>query len=177
MASADAQERQPVTIGFVGLEDDPRLGALTIYTGLVLRPAVEPVDGAKSAVQASRMVGRALKLAFELEPRTAIDAASAEAAVRQLATEKGARFVLLDLPAAMIDGVVRATGDLQVLLFNVSAGDERLRAIDCARHLFHTAPSDGMLTDALAQYLARMGWNTVLLLVGPRDADAAMAEL
>jgi ABC transporter substrate binding protein (PQQ-dependent alcohol dehydrogenase system) len=63
--------------------------------------------------------------------------------------------------------------DKQVLLFNVSAPDDSLRAADCMPNVVHTYPSEAMLSDALVQYLDTKGWMQILVLQGPTPEDAA----
>jgi ABC transporter substrate binding protein (PQQ-dependent alcohol dehydrogenase system) len=172
---AGAAERTPVPIGFLGLDDDPRHAAVELYTGLLLRPAVRPVDGARTALQAGRIVGRALGVDFQIREASAADAAGLAAAATRLAEDR-VHYVLLDLPAAEIEAVTAVLADEDILLFNVSAEDDRLRGEGCSANLFHTIPSLAMRTDALAQYLARMAWHDVLLLTGPLPQDEVEAR-
>lgn len=165
----------PVTLGYVGLADDPRHRPLRLYTGVVLRPEVRPVDGARLAIKDARAVGRALDLAFGLEEATVAGAEEAAAAVERLAGEKGVRFVLADLPAPMLAQLAAAPAGKGVVLLNVSATEDVLRGASCAPNLFHTIPSQAMLADALAQYAALMQWRRILLVAGPERADEALA--
>ena len=74
-------------------------------------------------------------------------------------------------PAVLVDEVARATKDLDVLLFNISARDDVLRQEQCQSHLLHVIPSHAMTTDALAQYLISKKWREALVLTGPRTED------
>jgi ABC transporter substrate binding protein (PQQ-dependent alcohol dehydrogenase system) len=58
-------------------------------------------------------------------------------------------------------------------VINAGHGADALRQADCRRNLFHTAPSDRMKADALAQALSARRWQHVLLLAGPTADDAA----
>jgi ABC transporter substrate binding protein (PQQ-dependent alcohol dehydrogenase system) len=62
------------------------------------------------------------------------------------------------------------------MVFNTGLDDDALRGARCAAHLLHTFPSQQMLTDALAQYLAARSWRKVLLLQGPLPGDQSQAE-
>lgn len=76
-----------------------------------------------------------------------------------------------DLVLALADQAgARAT------IFNAAAPDEALRGADCRANLLHTAPSDQMLADALAQYLAWKRWDEWVLIHGSHPEDLALAE-
>ncbi|MEM9797459.1 MAG: ABC transporter substrate-binding protein [Pseudomonadota bacterium] len=90
---------------------------------------------------------------------------------------------LTESPFLLIDGaadVQTTIADLPeadgALLFNVSSGDGTLRDGACRANLLHTAVSDAMRTDALAQFLVQRRWTDLALITGPQDADAAFAE-
>jgi ABC transporter substrate binding protein (PQQ-dependent alcohol dehydrogenase system) len=73
---------------------------------------------------------------------------------------------------ALLD-LARRLKDNPVLLFNVSAPEDSLRAADCMPNVVHTYPSEAMLADALVQYLDTKGWMQILVLQGPTPEDAA----
>jgi ABC transporter substrate binding protein (PQQ-dependent alcohol dehydrogenase system) len=173
-APVPAQEPAPATFAYLGLADDPRYRPVEIYAGLVLRPEIRPVDGARTAMRDARIVGRALRVAFALEEIAVEDLAGATAAIERLTAGKGVHFVLVDLPAPMVAGLTRATAGRDVLLLNVSAREDVLRGEFCAAHLLHVIPSQAMLADALGQYAAAMQWREILLLVGPSKEDEAL---
>ncbi|MCS6878538.1 MAG: branched-chain amino acid ABC transporter substrate-binding protein [Geminicoccaceae bacterium] len=171
-----AQERAKVTLGYVGLENDPRHRELETYANVPIRPAIVPLDGAAVAMRDARAIGRAIGVELVLEAVRAKDLEGALAAVERLAGEFGARFVLVDLPDEMVAELAARTRGRELVLLNVSARDDRLRGEACAPHLFHVIPSRAMLADALAQHLAFMNWREVLLLVGPEPEDERWGE-
>jgi len=63
----------------------------------------------------------------------------------------------------------------RALVINASATGDRLRAEDCRANLLHVAPSDAMLTDALAQYLVWKRWTDWFLIEGSHPEDQALA--
>lgn len=63
----------------------------------------------------------------------------------------------------------------RALVFNALATDDALRGADCRANLLHVAPSDAMMTDALAQYLAWKRWDKVVLIAGSHPEDQALA--
>jgi ABC transporter substrate binding protein (PQQ-dependent alcohol dehydrogenase system) len=172
-----AQEAPPakVTFGYLSIEDDPRHAALETYANLVLRAAIDPFQGAETALRDGRIMGRALKLEFALERVEGTDAAALQAGLERLYTEQQVRFFLVDAPGDVVATLAQATRGRDLLLVNVSAADGSLRGAACAPHLLHVAPSLAMLTDALAQYAAFKQWERILLVRGPRAEDRTLA--
>ena len=68
------------------------------YTGLTLRDRRRPLGGAMTALQESRVVGRALGLKFKLVERNLKPQADATNAIEALMRDEGIRVFLLDLP-------------------------------------------------------------------------------
>jgi len=62
------------------------------------------------------------------------------------------------------------------ILFNARSGAVALRSEDCRANLFHTAPSDAMRADAVAQFLVWKQWTDWYLIGGSNPADAALTE-
>lgn len=173
---AVSAERQPFPIGYLGIEDDPRHAALETYARLVLRPAVDPLDGARVAMRDARIVGRATGLDFRLEEARVRDPAGLPAAFDRL-YDAGVRFFLADLESALLVDIARHAAGREALLFNISEPDDALRGEKCAANLLHVIPSRSMLTDALAQFLAAKEWRRVLMLHGPLPEDGELAGI
>lgn len=171
-----ASERQPFPIAYLGLEDDPRHAAIETYARLVLRPAIDPLDGAKVAMRDARVAGRATGLDFQLEVARVRDQSELTGAFDRL-FEQGVRFFLVDLEAELLRQLAQHAADREALLFNISAADDALRGEHCAKNVLHVIPSRSMLTDALAQFLAHKQWRKVLLLHGPLAEDAELAAI
>ena len=172
-AAAGAEE---FVFAYVGLADDPRYVVESRYTGLILKQPYPPLSGARMAIRDSRIVGRSLGITFKLVERTLGAGEDAAAAMRALNREAGAKVFLVDLPAAMLRAAAGRLADAPLLLFNVRNRDDDLRNQACAANLYHAIPSYRMLTDALAQYLAKKRWTKALILRGPSDADHAYAD-
>jgi ABC transporter substrate binding protein (PQQ-dependent alcohol dehydrogenase system) len=162
---------------YLGRSDDPAYFERKSYTGLKLRELKPPVAGARAGIKDARIPGRAAGLGFELVEIQLDPATSAtEAISSRLANNRNSVF-LLDLPEAEVIELAhffRARSD--VVLFNIRHATDRLRAEDCSAAMFHTIPSQSMLTDALAQYLVGMNWRRVLLLASESETDNAMAD-
>ncbi len=161
---------------YVGIEDDPYYTAGRRYTGLTLKQPYPPLSGAKMAIRDSRIIGRSLGVKFKLA-ETALDPGEdAAAVIEALHRETGAQVFLLDLPVATLRATASKLMDTPLFLFNVRNRDNDLREENCAPNLFHAVPSYRMLTDALTQYLFKKGWQKVLMLRGPAEADQAYAD-
>jgi ABC transporter substrate binding protein (PQQ-dependent alcohol dehydrogenase system) len=174
---ASAQDEvRTLTIGYLQIADDPRYEQHRAYTGLRLRDRKRPVDGAVAAIRESRVIGRALKIKFELETEEVADADEMAAAILRLKDARNARFFVLDAPAEALQSVAALLGGEGLLLFNVTDPSDSLRGRKCARVLMHTFPSRAMLMDGLAQYLRTKGWDEALVLKGPLPEDAALTD-
>ncbi|MGI9508430.1 MAG: ABC transporter substrate-binding protein, partial [Geminicoccaceae bacterium] len=86
----------------------------------------------------------------------------------------GARLLVIDAPAAQLLEVADLAEAEGALLFNVSAGDDRLRTEDCRANIFHITPSRAMKADGLAQYLAWKRWREWFLIHGTAEEDLLM---
>ena len=166
---AATAEAPVVSIFYLSRVDDPAYAQHRSYAGLALRDKHQPVDGARIAMRESQVRGRALGMRFALDEQELAPGADAVEAIRAA----GPRAVLIDLPLGELEAVVAALGDRDdLILFNIRHPDNELRGQGCAPALVHTLPSDAMLADAVAQYLAARNWRRVLALVG-EDADSA----
>ena len=99
---------------------------------------------------------------------------TAEAEMQRL-LDSGTRFIVLLADEAMTVRLADLAGD-RALLFNAGASGDMLRNADCRANLLHTAPSDAMLADALAQFLVWKRWNEWFLIEGSHPEDTALAE-
>ncbi len=172
---ASNDEMQKVTIGYAEIVDDPRYEEKRAYARIRVKPQHRPVAGAEVAIGESRILGRALKMKFDLLRIEAESAAGLTEQIRRTNKESGVQFFIVDADAEVISSIVRATQETEILLFNISDYSDQLRAANCHFQLVHVIPSYAMLTDALSQYLVFKKWREVLLLKGPEPQDAAIA--
>ncbi|MDB5538258.1 MAG: hypothetical protein JWP26_2699 [Devosia sp.] len=172
--SSAALAEGPVAIGYLGLQDDPRYHPDIVYTRIEIAPGGNPVDGATMGIDDLKVVSDAVGQTVSLDHQEAADAASLTAKVQAMVTA-GEHFIILDLPAELVEQVAMATKDLPVTLINATAPEDRLRSL-CLPNLLHTASSDRMNADAMVQYLRTRNWTKVLMLVGPLERDKAMAD-
>lgn len=88
--------------------------------------------------------------------------------------DAGVTYVVTLADAGTTVRLADLAGD-RALLFNAMASDDSLRGGDCRANLLHTAPSDAMLADALAQYLVWKKWTDWYLIEGSHPEDQALA--
>jgi ABC transporter substrate binding protein (PQQ-dependent alcohol dehydrogenase system) len=133
------------------------------------------VAGARLAIEDNNTTGRFTGQRFALDEVRVKADEDAGAAALALA-DRGSAFVLADLPPEALLQAADAGRARGLMVFNVSAPDERLREEDCRANVIHTAPSRAMLADALAQYLVWKRWRNWLLVSGSHPQDKLLAE-
>lgn len=138
-------------------------------------PEHEGILGARLAAADNNTTGRFLGQHFSVTEREVPSDGDALPAFREL-VEAGNSFIVVDAPADPLLQMADSVRDRDVLIFNAGAEDDRLRNGDCRNNIMHVAPSRSMLTDALAQYLARKRWSDWFLVIGPDPRDALFAE-
>lgn len=168
--SALAADPIGLKIGYLGRVDR----AETI--SLLEQPASNNgVAGAQLAIEDNNTTGKFLGQSFSLEAARLNGGDDPVAAMIQLA-DLGVSLIIVALPAEMLLKVADAARARRVVLFNVSAADDRLRQGDCRADVIHVAPSRSMLADALAQYLIWKHWRRWLLVLGSHDQDKLYAD-
>jgi len=138
-------------------------------------PPDEGLAGARVGIGDNNTTGRFTGQRFELEEAVLPEDADVPAALRDL-TAKGLKLVIADLPAAQLAALADMPEAKDVILLNVAAKDDELRAEQCRANLMHIMPSRAMLADALVQYLVLKRWRNVFLVVGPHPADRAYGD-
>jgi ABC transporter substrate binding protein (PQQ-dependent alcohol dehydrogenase system) len=163
-----------VTIGFLGLANDVRYHPQVAYTRIQIAPALNPVEGARMAIDDMKVVDNAVGIGVTLDEQEAKDGNDAVAKVRAMATA-GERFAVLDLPGDLVNQVALASKDLKITLINTTAPEDALRSL-CLPTLMHSGASDRMLADTYMQFLRHRNWNRVLILYGHETRDKEMAD-
>ena len=129
--------------------------------------------GALLATADNATTGAFMKQTFTVGTVTATpDTAEAE---MQKLLDAGVWWIVTMADEPMTVKLADMAGDKAIVL-NATATDDRLRAEDCRANLLHTAPSDAMLTDALAQYLVWKRWTDWFLIEGSHPEDKALAD-
>lgn len=173
-SSAPAMAAEPVSVGYLELRQDARYEPIMAHGRMVLRQRARPFAGAALAFADAGSAARRPAAELKLERMTIESAEDLPAAIRA-ARDRGVRHFMADLPQAAYGALGDATKSADALVYNVSAPENALRGKECAPSLVHTAPSDSMATDALAQLLAARKWRNALVLQGPSPRDALAA--
>jgi ABC transporter substrate binding protein (PQQ-dependent alcohol dehydrogenase system) len=131
--------------------------------------------GAEVGIDDNNTTGRFLNQNFSL---AAVEVPTNEDPVAALNTliGKGVRLVLTDRPAADVLKLADAGAPHGVTIFNVGAAEDSLREQDCRGNVIHTAPTNSMLADALAQYLIWKRWPRWFLAYGEHPRDLLLAD-
>ena len=169
--------RTQVNVAVVSLASDARYAPRRLERAYPGHPAGRPWAAAQLAADDAQVeldtAGVSIKLIDAVLP-------NAEGLPRLLAELKAARVqhIVAALPTPELRQLVAAAPAALggALVINASQSDDALRGAQCAAHLLHTAPSQQMATDALAQYLAARNWRRLLLLQGPSADDALLVE-
>ncbi|MDD8022653.1 MAG: ABC transporter substrate-binding protein [Paracoccaceae bacterium] len=88
----------------------------------------------------------------------------------------GARVLVVRAPAADLLALADLAQAQGALILNAAAPDVALRGVDCRVNVLHTAPSDDMRTDALAQFIVTKRWTDLALIAGTHPRDLAFAD-
>ncbi|WP_238364913.1 ABC transporter substrate-binding protein [Mesobacterium pallidum] len=158
-----------VTLHFLKID----VPAPPTLTSLDVVPEGLGLDGAALAVADNTTTGRFLGQTYRLEQSEVdVDGDVTGAARAALAQTP---YLVIDGPAEALLAIADLPEAQGAILFNASAPDAALRSGDCRANLLHTAPSDAMRTDAIAQYLVVRKWTDAVMIVGPHPADKAFA--
>lgn len=168
---AAAAAPETVRLGWLGMRP-----AVERPTAFVDGPVAtdEGLAGLRLAIADDNASGRFVHQSYTLTEEWLPPDGDAVAALRRLAAS-GTRFVVADLPAAVLAAAALDPAAAKLVIFNAGAPDDSLRNGDCRANVLHTLPSRAMLADALAQVLIKKNWSHWLLLVGPDPADEAYA--
>lgn len=169
LAAGQSVAAATLTVGVVGRADDERLQPRRAELAYLGHPGGPLSQAVEVAIKESEFELDAAGLKVDVVAVEANDAADARTQLVKL-ENTGAAAIVLDLPA---DWIATAAPAVKVPLFNAGDGADALRGPLCQPHLLHTTPSERMRADALAQWLAARRWTRVLVLAGPRPADAA----
>ena len=163
------------TIGYLQLEKDARYSKKQSFARYLLGSLGRPYAGAEVALKESKFHASGFGATFKLEQVKGKDHAALLTSLKEMHA-KGVQFFLLDLPADAVHEIATATKGQNLILFNVSAREDRLRQEQCQAHLLHITPNYAMLTDALAQYLVFLKWKEILVLSGQGADDLELNQ-
>ncbi|MBL4900828.1 MAG: ABC transporter substrate-binding protein [Colwellia sp.] len=132
-------------------------------------------QGARLAINDSNTTGKFLQQHFSL---TSFEFKKKQNLFAHLKEEfnNGKAIFILDAPLPVLTEINLWAQNKNILLFNISEFSNELRHSQCLNTILHTAPSDAMKSDALAQWLLYRRLNKVLLIRGEQPADIALAK-
>ena len=172
-----ANEKEDFNIGYYDLEKDIRYDEWGVHPVDIRSKTNQlykrPLAGAKLGLKDIKPFQRMAKVKFKLMDMRIKNIDSAADEILNHINKNNIKIVLLDFPAPELLNIVNKISNLNIAVINVSSKNNELRSFNCHKNLFHTIPSDRMLTDSLAQYLSDKKWRKVLILTGPLEIDKA----
>ena len=175
-----ANEKENFNIGYYDLEKDIRYDEWGVHPVDIRSNTNQlykrPLAGAKLGLKDIKPFQRMAKVKFKLMNLRIKNIDSAADDILNHINSNNIKIVLLDFPASELLNVVIKTSDLNIAIINISSKNNELRSYKCHQNLFHTIPSERMLSDSLAQYLSDKKWRKVLILTGPLDIDKAKSN-
>ena len=172
-----ANEKVDFNIGYYDLEKDIRYDEWGVHPVDIRSNTNQlykrPLAGAKLGLKDIKPFQRMAKVKFKLMDMRIKNIDTAADEILNHIHKNNIKIVLLDFPASELINIVSKISDLNIAVINVSSKNNELRSFNCNKNLFHTIPSERMLTDSLAQYLSDKKWRKVLILTGPLEIDKA----
>ena len=171
----NAKENPVFNIGYYDLEKDIRYDIWGVHPVDIRSNANQlykrPIAGAELGLKDIKPFQRMSKVKFNLvKKRIKNNEDSAEVIYKHI-LENNIKFILLDFPASELLKITNKIIELNITSINVSSKNNELRSSKCNKNLFHTIPSERMLSDSLAQYLSEKKWRKILVLTGPLEID------
>ena len=175
-----AEEKESFNIGYYDLEKDIRYDEWGVHPVDIRSNTNQlykrPIAGAKLGLKDIKPFQRMAKVKFKLMSLRIKNIDTASNDILNHINSNNIKIILLDLPAAELSNVVNKISNLNLAVINISSKNNELRSSNCNQNLFHTIPSERMLSDSLAQYLSDKKWRKVLILTGPLEIDKAKSE-
>jgi ABC transporter substrate binding protein (PQQ-dependent alcohol dehydrogenase system) len=170
-----AEENPFFNIGYYDLEKDIRYDIWGVHPVDIRSNTNQlykrPIAGAELGLKDIKPFQRMSKVKFNLvKKRIKNNEDSAEVIYKHI-LENNIKFILLDFPASELLKITNKIIELNITSINVSSKNNELRSSKCNKNLFHTIPSERMLSDSLAQYLSEKKWRKILVLTGPLEID------
>ena len=170
-----ANEKEDFNIGYYDLEKDIRYDEWGVHPVDIRSKTNQlykrPLAGAKLGLKDIKPFQRMAKVKFKLMDMRIKNTDTAADEILNHIHKNNIKIVLLDFPASELINIVSKISDLNIAVINISSKNNELRSFNCNKNLFHTIPSERMLTDSLAQYLSDKKWRKVLILTGPLEID------
>lgn len=165
-----AEDPVKITIGYITqqMENPPNLSNLDVP------PENEGIAGGEISIHDNNTTGRFVGQEFSLKSASFTAGDDAVKTLQSLVSQ-GINFIITDVSAPALLQMSDAVNGQNVLFFNATATDNRLRQADCRANIMHIAPSRAMYADALAQFLAKKRWRNWFLVRGTMARDQLFA--
>lgn len=161
-------------IAFIDIKDDVRYkdwGVHPVDIRSKFNEEKRAIFGAKLAIEDSKKLQRLTKINFLLEHFSLENFEELEIFFNKKINKKF-NSIILDLNLENIEKIQNFISENKnIIFFNISESDNKLRTNFCRKNFFNSFPSDKMLTDSSAQYLVEKKWKRVLMLTGPLEQD------
>ncbi|MDG2000490.1 MAG: amino acid ABC transporter substrate-binding protein [Alphaproteobacteria bacterium] len=175
-----ADEKESFNIGYYDLEKDIRYDEWGVHPVDIRSNTNQlykrPIAGARLGLKDIKPFQRMAKVKFKLMSLRIKNIDTAANDILNHINSNNIKIILLDLPVTKLLNVVNKISNLNIAVINISSKNNELRSSNCNQNLFHTIPSERMLSDSLAQYLSDKKWRKVLMLTGPLEIDKAKSE-
>ena len=175
-----AEENPIFNIGYYDLEKDIRYDIWGVHPVDIRSNTNQlykrPIAGAELGLKDIKPFQRMSKVKFNLIKKRIKASEDASETIYNHIIKNDIKFILLDFPVAELLQITNKINDLNITAINVSSKNNELRSSQCSKNLFHTIPSERMLSDSLAQYLSEKKWRKILVLIGPLEIDEAKAK-
>ena len=163
--STNSQEIEEFNIGYYDLEEDKRYDVWGVHPvdirSQTNRVDRRPLAGALLGIEDIKPFQRMTKTKFHLITKRFAEQENIKEKIKDHIKNNNINFILLDLPGKILLKIAEDLSSYNIPIMNI---------------LFHTIPSQRMLTDSLAQYLSDKKWRKVLVLIGPLKEDVELAE-
>ena len=172
-------ELKKYNIGLIEISDDIRYNDWGVHPVDIRskhNAEKRPFDGALLAIEDSKKTERLTKTSFYLQRISLKNNDELNNYFKSNSFKKFDAF-LLDLDGKKINllkNIVKENSN--IIFFNISDSSNNLRKNICMSNLFHTYPSNAILTDSISQYLIKKKLNNVLLLTGSLEEDKDFSE-
>lgn len=170
---ATTSAAEDLRLGYLAMGSDPRFDEKNTYARIQISPPADSSLAFSMAIEDLALLTDSKKLTVSSDLRKV--AAQELIASAEAMRASGIKHLIVDLPAAEVDALAAALAGSDILLYNTTAPEDWLRS-KCHSNLLHTAASDRMLADAVAQHLVLRDWTNVLLLKGKTGRDERLAR-
>jgi ABC transporter substrate binding protein (PQQ-dependent alcohol dehydrogenase system) len=169
-ASMAQAETIKVNIAYLRVETPPPV----VLSNLDPRPEDLGLAGAALGAQDNATTGRFMGHEYQLATISLAPGSDVTAMVQDLPQTYD--LILADMTSADLLTLADLPVMQNALIFNVASQARDLRNDNCRANLLHTATEVTMRSDALMQMMLAKRWTKLAMIIGPTDADRALAD-